>query len=251
MTGPTTPVPLVEVHDDADALATAVAGELLNRLADGQAAGHVPHISLTGGTVAVKIHEEVARLAPASGVDWGAVHVWFGDERFVATDSPDRNALQARDAFLREVGVPDANVHEFPSSDDVEDVDASAAAYADELAAHWPGRFDVMMLGVGPDGHINSLFPGFPQLEATGPTAGVLGSPKPPPERVTLTFATTCASSSVWFLVTGDGKAEAVRRAMAEEGSVPGANLAETPARGAHGQQETVWFLDKPAASLI
>ena len=243
--------PLIEVHDDADALAKAVAGELLNRVADAQAAGHVPHVCLTGGSVAVKVHEEVAALAAASGVDWGAVHVWFGDERFVAGDSPDRNAVQAREAFLDAVGVPDANVHEFPSSDDAADVEESAASYARELAAHWPGRFDVMMLGVGPDGHINSLFPGFPQLGATGPTAGVTGSPKPPPERVTLTFETTCASTSVWFLVTGDGKAEAVRRALAEDGSIPGATLAETPARGARGLTETIWFLDKPAASKI
>ena len=177
--------------------------------------------------------------------------MWFGDERFVGKDSPDRNVGQAREAFLDAVGVPEANVHAFPSSDEAADVEASAAAYAEELAAHWPGRFDVMMLGVGPDGHVNSLFPGFPQLHATGPTAAVTGSPKPPPERVTLTFETTCASSSVWFLVTGDGKAEAVRRAMAEEGSVDGATIEQTPARGARGETETVWFLDKGAASMV
>jgi 6-phosphogluconolactonase len=237
---------LIEVHEDPDALATAVAGELLNRLADAQAAGHVPHISLTGGSIAVRIHEEVARLAAASGLDWGAVHVWFGDERFVAKDSPDRNAGQARAAFLDPVGVPDANVHEWPSTDDAGDPEAAAAAYASELQAHWPGRFDVMMLGVGPDGHVNSLFPGFPQLHATGATAGVTGSPKPPPERVTLTFETTSASSAVWFLVSGDGKADAVRRALADDGSVD-----ETPARGVTGQHETTWFLDHAAASLL
>ncbi|NYJ01258.1 6-phosphogluconolactonase [Nocardioides thalensis] len=242
----TDPAPLVEVHDSPELLATAVAGELLNRIADAQAAGHVPHISLTGGTIAVAIHEEVARHAPASGVDWGAVHVWFGDERFVAPDSPDRNAGQARAAFIDAVGVPDANVHEFPSTADAADVDEAAARYAEELRAHWPGRFDVMMLGVGPDGHVNSLFPGFPQLTATGPTAGVTGSPKPPPERVTLTFETTSAAASVWFLVSGDGKADAVRRALADDGSVQ-----ETPARGVTGQAETIWFLDTAAASLL
>jgi 6-phosphogluconolactonase len=238
--------PLIEVHDGPEALATAVAGELLNRLADSQAAGNVPHISLTGGTIAVKIHEEVARLAPASGVDWGAVHVWFGDERFVERDSSDRNAVQARRAFLDAVGVPDAHVHEWPATEDAADTDAAASAYAKELGEHWPGKFDVMMLGVGPDGHVNSLFPGFPQLHATGPTAGVTGSPKPPPERVTLTYETTCASAAVWFLVSGDGKADAVRRALAEDGTID-----ETPARGATGLLETTWFLDPPAASLL
>ena len=76
-----TPPPLVEVHPDADTLATAVAGELLNRIADAQAAGHVPNVGLTGGTIADAVHREIARLAPASGVDWGAVVLWFGDIR--------------------------------------------------------------------------------------------------------------------------------------------------------------------------
>lgn len=243
--------PLVEVHEDAAALATAVAGELLNRIADVQAAGHVAHISLTGGTVAVTVHEEIARMSDASGVDWGAVHVWFGDDRFVPADSPDRNVGQARAAFLDVVGVPAYNVHAMPSSDDAADPDTAAAAYAEELAAHWPGHFDVMMLGVGPDGHVNSLFPGHPQLTAEGAVVGVTDSPKPPPERVTLTFATTSAATAVWFLVSGEAKADAVRRALAPEGTIEGATLQETPARGAAGISETTWFLDKAAASLL
>ena len=96
--------PRVEVHPDGAALATAVAGELLTRLADAQAAGGVPQIVLTGGTIAEDIHREVARLSPASEVDWAQVVVWWGDERFVAPDSPDRNAGQARAAFLDAVG---------------------------------------------------------------------------------------------------------------------------------------------------
>ncbi|MDN5745971.1 MAG: 6-phosphogluconolactonase, partial [Nocardioidaceae bacterium] len=87
-----TPQPRIEVHDDAAALATTVAGELLHRIADAQAAGQVPDIGLTGGRIADAIHHEIARLADASGVDWGAVQFWFGDERFVPSDSPKRNA---------------------------------------------------------------------------------------------------------------------------------------------------------------
>ena len=84
--------PRVEVQPDAAALATAVAGELLSRLADAQAAGHEPQIALTGGTIADAVHRELARLSPGSEVDWGRVVVWWGDERFVARDSADRNA---------------------------------------------------------------------------------------------------------------------------------------------------------------
>ena len=236
--------PRVEVHDSSSALATAVAGELLTRLADIQASGRVPQISLTGGTIAVDIHEELARLSPGSEVDWSKVVVWFGDERFVAPDSPDRNVGQAREAFLDAVGA--TQVHPMPSTADAADVQAGAAAYAATLREHGSGEFDVMMLGVGPDGHIASLFPGFPQLDATDDIAvGVTGSPKPPPERISLTLAALNRSRSVWFLVSGSGKAPAVAAALG------GADLHEIPAAGVTGREETIWFLDREAASKL
>ena len=236
----------IEVHEDAADLATAVAGELLNRLADAQAAGHVPHIGLTGGTIAEAIHREVARLAPESGVDWGAVDFWFGDERFVAPDSPDRNAGQAKAAFLDAVGVPDHRVHQMASTADAADVEEGAAAYEAEMKAKGSGQFDILMLGIGPDGHIASLFPGFPQLDVEDRIAvGVTGSPKPPPERISLTFSALRRSSSVWFLVSGEAKADAVAKALG------GADLHDTPAAGVEGTDETVWFLDRGSASQI
>jgi len=241
-----TAAPRIEVHPDAGALATAVAGELLSRLADTQAAGGRPQIALTGGTIAEDIHREVARLAPGADVDWSQVVVWWGDERFVAPDSPDRNAGQARAAFLDAVGIDPANVHEMPSTADAADVDAGAAAYSATLRERGGGEFDVVMLGIGPDGHIASLFPGFAQLDVTDRIAvGVTGSPKPPPERISLTFPALNRARSVWFLVSGDGKAEAVARALG------GADLHEIPAAGVTGHDETIWFLDRPAASRL
>ena len=238
--------PLIEVHDDADALATAVAGELLSRLADAQAAGQTPQIALTGGTIAEAVHREVARLSPDSGVDWSDVVIWWGDERFVAAGSSERNAGQARAAFLDSVGVDPAKVHEMPSSDDADDVDAGAAAYAEEWRRHAASQLDVVMLGVGPDGHVASLFPGFPQLDVDGTDAvGVTGSPKPPPERITLTFPALRRGRAVWFLVSGEGKAAAVARA------VGGAAVQEVPAAGVGGREETTWFLDRGAASAL
>ncbi|CAI9415017.1 6-phosphogluconolactonase [Nocardioides sp. T2.26MG-1] len=239
-------VPRVEVHPDPSALATSVAGELLTRLADAQAAGGVPQIALTGGSIAEEIHRELARLSPASEVDWTQVVVWWGDERFVAPDSPDRNAGQAREAFLDAVGVDPAKVHEMPSTADTADVEAGAAAYAADLRAHGSGDFDVVMLGIGPDGHIASLFPGFPQLDVTDRIAvGVTGSPKPPPERISLTLPALNRARSVWFLVSGDGKAGAVAQALG------GADLHEIPAAGVTGHDETIWFLDRDAASQL
>ncbi len=151
----------IEVQPDADSLAIAVAGELLSRLAGIQTAGQVPAICLTGGTIADAIHREVARLTPGSEVDWSLVDIWWGDERFVEETSSDRNVLQARSALLDQVPVDPARVHEMPASSSG-DLVGAAAAYADEVRTHGSGQFDIMMLGVGPDGHVASLFPGFP-----------------------------------------------------------------------------------------
>jgi 6-phosphogluconolactonase len=242
------PAPRVEVHESAQDLATTVAGELLRMVAARQAAGDVPDIGLTGGTIADQIHREIARLGPDSDVDWRRVSFFWGDERFVAPDSDERNAKQAREAFLDAVGADPARVHEIPSTAEADSADAAAAAYAEVVRAHGTGGFDLLMLGVGPDGHVASLFPGFPQLRVDDEICvGVTGSPKPPPERVSLTFPALNRSDAVWFVVAGADKAEAVGRALAAE--PPGVH--EIPATGVHGRQETIWFLDREAASQV
>lgn len=233
--------PRVEVHDDAGAVATAVAGELLSRLEDAQASGHVPQIALTGGSIAEAVHREIARLSPGTEVDWTRVGVWWGDERFVAPDSEDRNDRGARAAFLDAVGA--TQVHPMPSTAEADDVHAGATAYAETLRAHVPAELDVVMLGVGPDGHVASLFPGYPQLDVTdSDTVPVTDSPKPPPERISLTFRRLSNAREVWFLASGGGKAEAVARALG------GADVHEIPATGVHGSERTVWFLDEGSA---
>jgi 6-phosphogluconolactonase len=246
---PPSPVPApdakVEVHPDAAALATAVAGELLSRLVGLQAARRVPAIALTGGTIADAIHAEIARLTPGSEVDWSRVEIWWGDERYVEPSSPDRNAGQARAALLDLVPVDPARVHEMPDSrfGALED---AAVAYSDEVRSQGSGEFDIVMLGIGPDGHIASLFPGSPQLDVDDRIAvAVTGSPKPPPERISLTFAALNRAASVWFLVSGDGKADAVAAALG------GADRHEIPAAGVTGNEETIWFLDHDAASKL
>ena len=239
--------PRIEVHDSPDALATAVAGELLSRLVDAQADGGTPQIALTGGSISEVIHREVARLTPGSDVDWGRVVIWWGDERYVGPGSPDRNAAQAQEAFLDAVGVDPANIHRIPSTEEAPDVETAAAAYSADLREFGAGEFDVMMLGVGPDGHVASLFPGYPQLDVDDQVAvAVTDSPKPPPERVSLTFAALNRSKAVWFLVSGDGKADAVARALAD-----GTDFHDVPAAGVRGAEETIWFLDREAASRL
>lgn len=234
----------VEVFPDGPSLATAVAARLLTRLERAQLEGREPHLALTGGTIADAMHRELARLSVGSDVDWRRVGIWWGDERFVAGDSPDRNAGQARRALLDQVGT--TQVHEVPSTDDAPDVGSAARAYADSLRAEGAGVFEVVMLGVGPDGHVASLFPGFPQVDVDDAIAvAVTDSPKPPPERVTLTFPALNRARAVWFLVSGSEKAAAVAAALA------GADVHDLPACGVHGAEETVWFLDQAAGACL
>ena len=236
------PSPIVEVYDDAGALAAGIATRLLERLEDVQATGRIPHLALTGGTIADEMHRELARLAHDSSVDWSRVEFWWGDERYVAADSPERNELQARTALLDTLPLDPTRVHPMPSAEHG-DLEAAAASYAGELRAQGGGAFDVVMLGVGPDGHVASLFPGFPQLDVDDAIAvAVTGSPKPPPDRITLTFAALNRATAVWFLVSGESKAEAFARAIA------GADKHDIPATGVTGMSETLWLIDEAAA---
>ena len=226
----------VEILPDADELAQAMASRLSARVSDIQSEGRTPRIVLTGGTIAVAAYERI----DGSAADWTDVELWFGDERFVPEGHVDRNDQQARDAFLDRVGA--THVHSVAGND----CSLSAAEAADEYAATLPDEpFDVVLLGMGPDGHVASLFPQHPLLlETDRVCAELFDSPKPPPVRISMTFPTLNRTNAVWFLVSGDGKADAVARALADDGSID-----ETPARGVQGRQETLWLLDAAAAS--
>ena len=242
-----TNAPLISRHDDADVLVGDVASALLDRLEAAQARGEVPQVGLTGGTIAEELHRELARRAVDSAVDWSRVVFWWGDERFVPADSPDRNARKARESLLDHVPVDPANVHEVPASDQVATAEDAAAAYGEALREHGAGFFEVLMLGIGPDGHCASLFPGHAALEARDAIAvAVHDSPKPPPDRVSLTFECFDRSHEVWFLVAGRDKAESVAAALS-----PGADRWDVPAAGPRGSEATLWLLDTDAASAI
>ena len=235
---------VVRVFDDPASLAAAVASDFL-AVVGAAPSGPVHEIALTGGTIALTVHEAIAAQAAGTDVDWSRVQFWFGDERFVAATSSDRNAVQAREAMLD--SLPGAIVHEIPSIDDVETAQEAADAYAATVRAEGTGGFTVAMFGLGPDGHVASLFPGHASLHATEAIAiAELDSPKPPPERVSLTFeALNRQTGQQWFLVSGEEKAEAVARALADDGSVD-----ETPARGLTCENQT-WYLDRAAASRL
>ena len=235
------------MHESADALATAVAGELLTRLTDAQTSGHEPQIALTGGTIADAVHRELARLAAGIGGGLVAGRRLVGRRAVRAPDSPDRNAAQAHRAFLDPVGADPPRCTRCPPPPTRPTSRRVRTPTPTTLRSHGSGAFDVLMLGVGPDGHVASLFPGFPQLDVDDRIAvAVTGSPKPPPERISLTFSALNRAKAVWFLVSGDEKAPAVARALAD-----GTDLHDCPAAGVTGTEETIWFLDRAAASAL
>ncbi len=240
----------VHVLPDAEALASDVARRLVERLAAAQAEGRVPAVGLTGGTIAERLYEQMARLHESgadASLDWSRIDFWWGDERYVPAADDQRNAGQARAALLDRVPVDPARVHEMPSSDGAyDDVEAAAAAYSDEVRRDGSGAFDVLLLGLGENGHVASLMPGHPQLDVHDRIAvAVTDSPKPPPVRISLTFEALNRSREVWFIVSGDGKAEPAARALG------GADLHEVPAAGVRAEERTLWFLDQDAASRL
>lgn len=229
--------PTTLVLPDADALAAAVADRLAALVVSVQAEGRTPRIALTGGTIAAESYERVQ----AEAADWSDVEFWFGDERFMPEGHPDRNDQQARDAFLDRVGA--TRVHAVAGND----CSLSAAEAADQYAGTLPVTFDLVLLGIGPDGHVASLFPHHATLqESERACVELFDSPKPPPVRISMTFPVLNRGTEVWFLASGEGKAEAVARALAEDGSVE-----ETPARGVRGRGQTLWMLDTDAAGQL
>ncbi|QKW36580.1 6-phosphogluconolactonase [Actinomadura sp. NAK00032] len=244
--------PAVLVHRDQDVLAAAAAARLLTRIADAQAARGSASVVVTGGGVGTAVLAAVAASAARDAVDWARVDVWWGDERFRPAGDPERNETGARAALLDHVPVDPARVHAMrgPDGPDGDDPDAAAERYAAELrAAAGPGggpvpQFDVLMLGMGPDAHVASLFPGMPGLRDERPVVAVRDSPKPPPTRISLTFPSLRAAREVWVLAAGASKAEAVRLALAAD-----ADVARAPAAGARGRDRTLFLLDIAAAA--
>jgi 6-phosphogluconolactonase len=238
--------PLVVVHPDKQLLADAVAARLLTALLDAQAEGREPHVSLTGGSMGSAIIASLAALPGRDAVDWSVVSVWWGDERYLPAGDPDRNDTQNDFAGLREVGLDQRRVHRVPGPDATDSAEESAQSYSATVRASGGGEFDVMILGVGPDGHVASLFPGHPaQLSRDAIAVAVHDSPKPPPDRVSLTFECLNRSDRVWFIVAGADKAQAVAD------GVTGAPAARSSAAQVRGTRETLWLVDAEAASTL
>jgi 6-phosphogluconolactonase len=238
--------PEVVIHEDADALAIATGTRLAAKLVELQAAGRIPRIGLTGGSSGIGLLAALNASPDRDSINWRRVELFWGDERFIALDDPERNEKQAREALLDHVPVDPERVHAMAASDGQfgDDVDQAAAAYADLLGPDI--TFDVIMLGLGPEGHVASVFPeSAAVLDKELTVVAVRDCPKPPPTRISLTLPTIRKADEVWIITSGRGKAEAVERAIA---STPEVDL---PVSGAIGLVRTLFLLDRASASRL
>lgn len=222
-------------------------------------------LALTGGSDSIKALEYMASNPLIDVIDWARVHIWWGDERFVAADNEDRNALQARrgllDALVDAGKLPSANIHEMAadtraaldveSASDAETdtlLDQAARDYERELISELGSEpvFDLLTLGMGPDGHYASLFPGHQEIGITDRlVVGVNHSPKMPPLRLSLTAPALARSRRTWFFTAGTGKAEALRNVFDKPDNP------EYPSSFANGGDEFIWFTDIAAAAQV
>ena len=247
--------PDIAVHAQPDVLAAAAAARLITRLVDLQAAGNTPKIVLTGGGVGIAMLEQIRATVARDAVDWSRVEFYWGDERFLPPGDPERNETQARAALLDHVHVDPAKV--FPMGADTGTGPSGAEAAAEEYAAllrraarpedHGPvPSFDVLLLGMGGEGHTASVFPRSPAVyETERSVVAVHGCPKPPPTRVSLTLPAIRHAAEVWIITTGEAKAAAVAMALGGAGEVA------LPVAGATGRRRTRWLLDRAAAAKL
>lgn len=238
--------PLLVIHPGPSRLITLTGARLLTAVQDALAARGEAHVALTGGSMGSAVVAALADHPAHDVVDWSRVHFWWGDERYLPAGDADRNDTQNDDAGLRSLASGSQNVHRVAGPDAVDSAEESARCYESELRTHAGATFDVTLLGVGPDGHIASLFPGHPmQQDNSGIVVAVHDSPKPPPTRVTLTAECLSRSRQVWFIVSGEGKAEAVAKGVA---GVP----AQQGSTGlVRGRERTLWLIDEAAASGV
>lgn len=246
----------VLVHADKQTLAGSVAARFITKVVDLLDQQSEVNVVLTGGSVGTAVLAAINESPARDSIDWSRVCLWWGDERWLTRGDPERNDTGAREALLDHVALLPENIHWAPAPGDTDDLDAgdldaAALAYSAELAATAPEgaaypRFDITFLGVGPDGHVASLFPEAAGIRVTDATViAVRNSPKPPPERLSLTLPVLNSSDRIWLVLSGPDKAAALGLALA------GASTLEVPVAGVEGRLRTVFFVDQDASAEV
>jgi 6-phosphogluconolactonase len=203
------------------------------------------NIALTGGTVGILTLKQLSVLAKNESVDWSKVQFWFGDERYVSQDSPDRNFNQAFDALLGTISIPEVNLHQFPSSSSGLDLEAARLLFEQHLIEFFdskPPKMDLTLLGMGPDGHVASIFPGhnYPETQIVSEA----DSPKPPAQRLSFSLELINRSEEVVFVVSGIDKAEAIELVHKDP-------ECELPAARVQAEGLTLWIVDEAAGAAF
>lgn len=229
----------ITVHPDPEAVAEAAAARMAAAVVRQLANDRLAHVCLTGG----RGGGTTLRALAGYGLEWHRVHCWWSDERYLPVGDPARNDTLAHAALLDRVDIPTGNLHPMPVRDD-DALTRDASRYAGQLREFGrPGpRFCVSLLGVGEDGHVASLFPEHHAVTASDPVVGVSDSPKPPPQRITMTLPTINHAEEILLVATGAQKADAVGMLI----SGPGPR--QVPAAGVHGLLATHLLLDEAAA---
>ncbi len=240
----------IHLFADLDALSDAAVGRIAEIVAESIAQRGVFHIALSGGATPRHLYERLARAPYVFTIDWSRVHVYFGDERCVPPDHPDSNFRMANTALLMHVPIPPTQIHRI--SADLAYVRQCAAAYAAVLASSLPvcnnvPQFDLVLLGVGPDGHIASLFPATGSaLSERRPVTAVYADSMHA-WRISITLAVINQARHILLLAAGSNKAEILQRVLRDDSPA----AAPLPVQRIQPRGELEWYLDQAAAARI
>jgi 6-phosphogluconolactonase len=216
----------VFVHDDLEMLGAAVAQRIAELAAQAIAARGAFHLVLAGGETVRRCYEKLRHLP----VDWEHVQVYFGDERCVPAGDVQRNDRMARETLLEHIAIPPDNIHAIQA-----ELGAREAAARYEAVLKKAARLDLVLLGMGEDGHTASLFPGNPAADSMAAAVPVFDAPKPPAERVSLGMGTLNAACHKIFMAAGAGKRDPLARILRGE-PLPAARISAAE-----------WHLDRAA----
>jgi 6-phosphogluconolactonase len=240
-------------HHDAEDLATTTAARLATTIARIQAESETASVVLTGGRIAGNVLFALADPMCADTIDWSRIDIWWGDERYLPAGDAERNDDLADRRLLSLVSIDPSAVHRIAGPDLTPTATDSAAKYARELSTATAIRarqgrpaFDIVLLSIGPDGHVASLFPESASLHSGEFVMAIVDSPKPPPVRVTLGLAALNNCSQAWLLASGEEKAVVIDMLLTQ-----GAGPLQIPAAGIEGIERTLLLIDESAASKL
>lgn len=241
----------LEVYANASALCEAAANRVMDLAEDAIADQGEFHIALAGGSTPRMLYSLLALSPYKEQIDWRHVFVYFGDERCVPPDHDDSNYRMAKETLLSHVPIPEENIHRIPA--ELADHEEAATRYAETLAHHVPcvyelPLFDLVLLGIGPDGHIASLFPGTPALEEDNHLTTPVYVEKFDSWRVSLTYPVINNANHVIIFASGEGKADILQTVLGDKAVEMDELL---PVQRLHPRAELTWFVDADAAQYL